>query len=101
MRFVIHFSLAICLAVLVAMSAFRAAAEDRGSADAPKEPIAQKCLDNIHAFDEQLWRVGFGVLSTTGVVGNPLRYCFPRRLSWIRRKIAGGAVDGTSRNGGS
>jgi len=70
MRFVIHFSLAICLAVLVAMSAFRAAAEDRGSADAPKEPIAQKCLDNIHAFDEQLWRVGFGVLSTTGVVGN-------------------------------
>lgn len=50
----------------VAAGASAADVESLPGAAAPKKQLAQKCLDDLQAFEEQLWRVGFGALPPGG-----------------------------------
>lgn len=72
MRCVFRVSEVISIALCIWTMVLPAAAQQPASGDTSKKPIAQKCLDDIQAFDEQLRRVGFGVLLYyPGVSGDP------------------------------
>lgn len=61
MRHVSLFALALGLTLSIPASAFAADAESLPGGEGPKKPVAEQCLKDIRAFDELLWRVGFGV----------------------------------------
>lgn len=62
MNYRLLFALAIGLTLSNLTVAFAADAESLPGGEARKRPIAETCLKDIQAFEEQLWRVGFGVL---------------------------------------
>lgn len=62
MKYRLLFALAVGLTVSNLSVAFAADAEGLPGREARKEPIAEKCLKDIQTFEQQLWRVGFGVL---------------------------------------
>lgn len=49
-----------------AVSVSAADQEGLPGAQPPKKSVAQKCVNDLQAFEEQLWRVGFGVLPPGG-----------------------------------
>lgn len=56
------FAAAIALALASVTPARAADARPTSSSNVGKPAIARQCLDDIQKFDEELWRVGFGVL---------------------------------------
>lgn len=66
MRLYILFATALAASLIGANSVFAADVEGLPG-DAPRKGIvAQRCLNDLQAFEQQLWRVGFGVLSPGG-----------------------------------
>jgi sporulation protein YlmC with PRC-barrel domain len=66
MRLAIVSTAAVVLILATSASASAADAEGLPGAQPPQKQFAQKCLNDLQAFDEQLWRVGFGVLPSGG-----------------------------------
>jgi hypothetical protein len=63
--------------LVLATTALVSAADVEGlpGAEAPKRQMAQQCLNDLQAFEEQLWRVGFGALPPGGYgASTPLGY---------------------------
>lgn len=68
MRLSIFLAAAVGVGIGLVAAAAASAADVEGlpGAQPPKEQIAQKCLGDLQAFEEQLWRVGFGALPPRG-----------------------------------
>jgi sporulation protein YlmC with PRC-barrel domain len=66
MRLFDVFSAAVALVLATATLASAADLEGLPGSEAQKGQKAQKCLSDLQAFEEQLWRVGFGVLAPGG-----------------------------------
>ena len=61
MKYRCLFALAVGLVLSMSTMAYAADAESLPSGEAPKKPVADKCLTDLQAFEQQLSRVGFGV----------------------------------------
>lgn len=75
MRNVYYLTAIVGLAFGVTSPTFAADAEGFPGAELSRDSIATKCLEDLQAFDEQLWQVGFGVLPPAEYsVSPPLGY---------------------------
>lgn len=61
MKYRCLFAVAVGLALSISTMAYAADAESLPGGEAHRTPIADKCLTDLQAFEQQLWRVGFGV----------------------------------------